>query len=97
MLQQTQIATVLGRGYYATQPGWAIDVIQGYSSQGDHRYEGAYGFTNLTRGDWSFRFNHNQEFNSRTQGSFDLEFPRLGLIRIDSFDEAMIELRATMN
>ncbi len=66
----------LGRGYYATQPGWAIDVIQGYSSQGDHRYEGAYGFTNLTRGDWSFRFNHNQEFNSKTQGSFDLEFPR---------------------
>lgn len=66
----------LGRGYYATQPGWAIDVIQGYSSQGDHRYEGAYGFTGLTRSDWTFRFNHNQEFNSRTQGSFDLEFPR---------------------
>jgi hypothetical protein len=66
----------LGRGYYATQPGWAIDVVQGYSSQGDHRYEGAYGFTDLTRSDWSFRFNHNQEFNSRTQGSFDVEFPR---------------------
>jgi hypothetical protein len=66
----------LGRGYYASQPGWAIDVIQGYSSQGDHRYEGAYGFTNLTRSDWTFRFNHNQEFNSKTQGSFDLEFPR---------------------
>ncbi len=66
----------LGRGYYSTQPGWAVDVIQGYSSQGDHRYEGAYGFTNLTRGDWTFRFNHNQEFNSKTQGSFDLEFPQ---------------------
>ncbi|HLJ56334.1 MAG TPA: invasin domain 3-containing protein [Chthonomonadaceae bacterium] len=66
----------LGRGYYSTQPGWAIDVIQGYSSLGDHRFEGSYGFTDLTRSDWSFRFNHNQEFNSRTQGSFDLEFPQ---------------------
>jgi hypothetical protein len=27
----------------------------------------------------------------------DMEFPRLGLIRIDAFDQALIELRATMN
>jgi hypothetical protein len=27
----------------------------------------------------------------------DLEFPRLGLVRIDSFDRALIELRASMN
>lgn len=66
----------LGRGYYTTEPGWAIDVLQGYSSLGDHRYEGSYGFTGLTRSDWGFRFNHNQEFNSRTQASFDLQFPR---------------------
>jgi len=28
---------------------------------------------------------------------FDLEFPRLGLVRIDSFDRILLELRATMN
>lgn len=27
----------------------------------------------------------------------DIEYPRLGLIRIDSFDQALIELRASMN
>jgi hypothetical protein len=27
----------------------------------------------------------------------DIEYPRLGLVRIDSFDRAMIDLRATMN
>lgn len=27
----------------------------------------------------------------------DIEFPRLGLIRIDAFDQALIELRASMN
>lgn len=28
---------------------------------------------------------------------FDLEYPRLGLIRVDNFDRALVELRATMN
>jgi len=27
----------------------------------------------------------------------DIEYPRLGIIRIHSFDQAMIELRASMN
>jgi hypothetical protein len=27
----------------------------------------------------------------------DIEYPRLGLIRIDAFDQALVELRATMN
>ncbi|HOB97813.1 MAG TPA: hypothetical protein PKM43_03580 [Verrucomicrobiota bacterium] len=27
----------------------------------------------------------------------DLEFPRLGMVRIDSFDRLLVELRATMN
>ena len=65
----------LGRGYYSTESGWAIDVIQGYNNQGEKRSEGAYGFTGLTRSDWGFRWNHNQEFNSATQGSFYLELP----------------------
>lgn len=66
----------LGRSYYSTTPGWSVDVIQGYNSQGDHRYEGAYGFTGLTRGDWGFRWTHNQEFNADTQGNFNLDFPQ---------------------
>jgi hypothetical protein len=27
----------------------------------------------------------------------DIEYPRLGLIRIDAFDQSLIELRASMN
>jgi hypothetical protein len=27
----------------------------------------------------------------------DLEFPRLGFIRVDAFDQALVELRASMN
>ena len=27
----------------------------------------------------------------------DIEYPRLGIVRIDSFDQALIELRAGMN
>jgi lipopolysaccharide assembly outer membrane protein LptD (OstA) len=65
----------LGRGYYSQQPGWSIDVLRGYNAQGPHRYDGAYGFTGLTRSDWGFRWTHSQEFNSATQGAFYLEFP----------------------
>ncbi len=66
----------LGRSYYSTQPGWGLDVIQGYNSLGDKRYDGAFGFTGLSRGDWGFRWNHNQEFNANSQGSFYLETPQ---------------------
>jgi hypothetical protein len=27
----------------------------------------------------------------------DLEYPRLGLIRVDTFDQALVDLRAGMN
>jgi len=27
----------------------------------------------------------------------DIEFPRLGLVRVDAFDQALVELRATMD
>ncbi len=27
----------------------------------------------------------------------DIEYPRLGLIRVDQFDQALLDLRATMN
>lgn len=65
----------LGRSYYATDPGWSLDLVQGYSAQGSRRYEGAFGFTGLTRGDWGFRWTHSQEFNTATQASFYLDFP----------------------
>ena len=65
----------IGRSYFATDPGWAVDVIQGYNSQGDKHVEGAYGFTGLLRGDWGFRWTHNQEFDPTTQGSMYIDFP----------------------
>ena len=65
----------LGRSYFATDPGWAVDVIQGYTSQGDKHVEGAYGFTGLLRGDWGFRWTHNQEFSPSLQGSMYIDFP----------------------
>ena len=65
----------LGRSYFSTNPGWAVDVVQGYSSQGDKRYEGAYGFTSLLSSNWGFRWQHNQAFNASTQASMYLDFP----------------------
>ncbi len=65
----------IGRGYYATAPGWSLDLLKGYNGQGHQRFDGAYGFTGLTRSDWGFRWTHSQEFNAATQGSFYLEFP----------------------
>jgi hypothetical protein len=50
-------------------------VVHGYSSTGDHRYEGAFGFTGLVSSAWDFRWTHSQEFNSASQGSFYLDFP----------------------
>lgn len=66
----------LGRGYFAYNPGWALDVVEDYSAQGSQRFEGAYGFVGLTRGDWSFRWTHNHEFSNSTQGSFYVDFPQ---------------------
>jgi hypothetical protein len=65
----------IGRGYYATDPGFGIDLVQAYNSTGENKYEGAYGFTGLTRSDWDFRWNHSQEFSTNTQASWDLETP----------------------
>jgi Bacterial Ig-like domain (group 1) len=65
----------IGRGYVNYNPGWAVDVIQSYNSNNDHKFEGAYGFTGLTRSDWDFRWNHNMELDSHTQTSFDFETP----------------------
>ena len=65
----------LGRSYFTTQPGWGIDVLQSYSGQGAQRFEGAYGFANLLQDNWDFRWSHTQEFNTKTQGSFYLDFP----------------------
>ncbi len=65
----------VGRGYASTSPGWSLDMIQAYNSEGGHRYQGSFGFTGLTRGDWGFRWSHNQEFNKVTQGNFYVDFP----------------------
>lgn len=66
----------VGRGYFSQNRGWSLDAFQGYNSLGGSRSEGSYGFTGLMRDDWGFRWLHNHEFNSATQGSFYLDFPQ---------------------
>ncbi len=67
----------LGRGYFANNPGWSVDVVQGYSQQGgDSRYEGAFGLIGMTRGDWGLRWTHNHEFNQSSQATMYLDFPQ---------------------
>ena len=65
----------VGRSFFSTNAGFGVDVMQGYSAQGDKRFEGAYGFTNLLSGDWDFRWQHSQLFGSNTQTSMYLDFP----------------------
>jgi hypothetical protein len=67
----------LGRSYFATDPGWSFDLVQSYNhNNGQSRYEGGMAFTGVTRSDWGFLWNHTQEINSVTQGSFNLTFPQ---------------------
>ncbi len=66
----------VGRSYFSQESGWGIDLTKNYSILGDHRTEGAYGFTGLTRGDWGFRWLHSQEVNEKTQSSFYADFPQ---------------------
>jgi hypothetical protein len=67
----------LGRGYFANNPGWSVDVVQGYSQMGGNtRYEGAFGLIGMTRGDWGFRWTHNHEFNAASQATMYLDFPQ---------------------
>jgi hypothetical protein len=66
-----------GRSSFATRPGWSLDLVQQYNSNGaSRRYTGELGFTGLSRSDWGFRWNHSQEFNSDTRASFNLDLPQ---------------------
>ena len=66
----------IGRSYFSQQNGWGVDVLQGYSSQGERHYEGEYGFQGLTRSDWSFHWSHSHEFSNTAQAGFYLDFPQ---------------------
>ena len=65
----------LGRGYFSTDPGWSMDLLQSYSSAGSQRYQGSYGFTGFLHGDWGFNWTHSQQFNDSSQGNFYVDFP----------------------
>ena len=66
-----------GRGNFATRPGWSLDLVQQYNSTGAaRRYTGELGLTGISRTDWGFRWNHSQEFNTDTRGSFFLDIPQ---------------------
>ncbi len=66
----------LGRGYFSTDPGWSLDILQGYSGGTASPYQGSYGFTGLTHGDWGFHWSHTQSFGDATQAAFYLDFPQ---------------------
>src|SRR5207248_2794383 len=66
-----------GHSVYATEPGWSLDMTQSYNSVGGSTHQtGQLGFTGLNRSDWSFRWNHSQEFTPEMRGSMFLDFPQ---------------------
>lgn len=66
-----------GRTGFATRPGWSLDMNQNYNSSGiNRRFTGDFGFTGITGSDWGFHWNHNQEFNADTRGSFFFDVPQ---------------------
>jgi hypothetical protein len=66
-----------GRTMYATRPGWSLDMTHAYNSMGgDRRFTGEFGLTGISRSDWGFRWNHSQEINSLTRGSFFFDMPQ---------------------
>lgn len=66
----------IGRSSFSQDNGWGVDVAQSYTSAGQKHFDGAYGFTGLTRSDWGFRWTHNSEFSNTTQGAFYVDFPQ---------------------
>lgn len=66
----------IGRSYFAQEAGWGVDLLKSYSTLGDRRAEGVYGFTSLMRGDWGFRWMHSQEVNPKTQSTFYVDLPQ---------------------
>ncbi|MBM3493654.1 MAG: hypothetical protein FJX72_04930, partial [Armatimonadetes bacterium] len=62
---------------YARRPGFAIDLIQAYTSApGAGRYTGEFGLTGLNRSDWGFRWSHSQEFGPDTRTGLYFDFPQ---------------------
>jgi hypothetical protein len=54
-----------------------MDMIQQYNSSGTaRRYTGELGLTGISRSDWGVRWNHSQEFNADTRGSFNFDLPQ---------------------
>lgn len=66
-----------GRSAFATRPGWSLDMIQAYNSNGgDHRYAGEFNITGITNSDWGVRWNHSHELNQNTMSSLYLDVPQ---------------------
>ena len=66
----------IGRSSFSQDSGWGLDIAQSYTSSGEKHFDGAYGFTGLSRSDWGFRWTQNNEFNKNTQGAFYVDFPQ---------------------
>ena len=65
-----------GRSQFATRPGLALDLTQGYNSTGGKRFTGEMGFSGIARNDWGLRWNHSQEFAGDARGSFFFDAPQ---------------------
>ncbi len=88
----------LGRSYFSQNQGFSVDVIQSYNQQRGRQFEGAYGFTGLTRGDWSFRWLHNQDFGRNSQGGIYLDFPQhTGVYSTANFNQQARRVRWGFN
>ena len=60
-----------GWGWYGQSPGWYLDVRQRYSSS---NASGQILLSQVTNQDWGAHFNHNQQFDDRTQGYLYLDW-----------------------
>ena len=63
-----------GWGWYATQPGWSLDLEQQYFTQGGS--SGKFGLSRLTQQDWGAHWVQDSQFNSTARGHFYFDIQR---------------------
>ena len=77
-------------------PPVAIFVMLGLAACAGCLFVG-YGMSAAPRRNWLFILGVAATISSATFVIIEMEFPRLGVIRVDAMDQALVELRATMN
>jgi len=77
-------------------PPTAIYIMLGVAALAGALFVG-YGMAAAPRRNWLYIIGVAATIASATYVVIDLEYPRLGLIRVDDMDQALVALRATMN